>query len=124
MQHWFFNNNSGTESPETASIESNRSPVGNSGRLHTFRVLVNQRLEPGEQVAVTGECSSLGHWLPAHCVQLNRENGEFIPRNKYTHNQLFPVRQEHFSCFNIYMQIRAYIVRLTRDKIIICLLTI
>lgn len=52
--------------------------VGNNGRLHTFRVLVNQHLQPNECVAVTGECSSLGRWLPAHCVQLNQENGKFI----------------------------------------------
>ncbi|XP_055295430.1 glycerophosphocholine phosphodiesterase GPCPD1 [Sitodiplosis mosellana] len=90
MQRWLFGNNS-----EAISAESSQGPangqtlVGNDGRLHTFRVLVNQHLEPGERVAVTGECSSLGRWLPAHCVQLNRENdsnvwsrGIYIPANK------------------------------------------
>lgn len=48
-----------------------------SGRLFKFRVLVNDRLEQGERVAVTGKCSSLGLWLPARCVLLERENGEF-----------------------------------------------
>lgn len=74
MDRWFFANNSATESPKAETPA--RGPVGNSGRLHTFRVLVNLKLEPGELVAVTGECSSLGRWLPAHCVQLNHENGE------------------------------------------------
>lgn len=61
-----------TESQEI-SIEQ---PNSNAGRLHTFRVLVNQHMEPNERVAITGECSTLGRWLPAKCVQLNRENGE------------------------------------------------
>lgn len=82
MQRWFFGN-----SNEAAPADSSQGPVStaaattNNGRLHTFRVLVNQNLEPGERVAVTGECSSLGRWLPAHCVQLNRENGELITVN-------------------------------------------
>lgn len=79
MQSWVFDNTEsdaivGDSSQSSANI---RNPIGNSGRPHTFRVLVNQRLEPNERVAVTGECSSLGNWSPAHCVQLNRENGEF-----------------------------------------------
>lgn len=80
MLRWFGENvNSGATVGEASqgSIVNARSPVGSDGRLHTFRVLVNQRLEPSERVAVTGECSNLGRWLPAHCVQLNRENGEF-----------------------------------------------
>lgn len=79
MQRWFFGNSSDATSAESSQgPATGQTPVGNDGRLHTFRVLVNQRVEPGERVAVTGECSSLGHWLPAHCVQLNRENGELI----------------------------------------------
>lgn len=83
MQHWVFDSGNSDATAATAVGETsqgpanNCKPVGNNGRLHTFRVLVNQRLEPGERVAVTGECSSLGSWLPAHCVQLNREYGEF-----------------------------------------------
>ncbi|XP_031623352.1 glycerophosphocholine phosphodiesterase GPCPD1-like [Contarinia nasturtii] len=86
MQRWFFG--SGNESSQSPSHDQNLPPE-NNGRLHTFRVLVNQRLETSERVAVTGECSSLGRWLPAHCVQLNRENDTniwsrdvYIPANK------------------------------------------
>lgn len=77
MERWFFGNTS-----DANAAESNKDPInsknstGNNGRIHTFRVLVNQPLGQGERVAVSGECSSLGRWLPAHCVQLNRENGE------------------------------------------------
>lgn len=80
MQRWFFGGGkeSGNESSQGPSNEQNPPP---DSRLHTFRVLVNQRLEPSERVAVTGECSSLGRWLPAHCVQLNRENGEYFTRH-------------------------------------------
>ena len=79
MQRWLFGRSSEDASAESSQGPANgQTPVGNDGRLHTFRVLVNQRLEPNERVAVTGECSSLGRWLPAHCVQLNRENGELI----------------------------------------------
>lgn len=79
MQHWFTDNSASdaTVGESNQGSVNVRKPVGNSGRLHTFRVLVNQPLESGERVAITGECSSLGRWLPAHCVQLNRENGEF-----------------------------------------------
>lgn len=84
MQSWFFGNSNDAASAELSQGPANgQTPVGNDGRLHTFRVLVNQRVETGERVAVTGECSSLGRWLPAQCVQLNRENGELIcTRNK------------------------------------------
>lgn len=80
MQHWLFdsgNSDASTVGESSQGSINSRKPVGNNGRLHTFRVLVNQRLEPGERVAVTGECSNLGRWVPAHCVQLNRECGEF-----------------------------------------------
>lgn len=77
MQRWFENYNSdGTESSSNNG-KLNGPKLDGNGRLHTFRVLVNQNLDPKERVAVTGECSSLGNWLPAHCVQLNCENGEF-----------------------------------------------
>ena len=79
MQHWLFDSGNSDASTIVESSQgsiSGRKPAGNNGRLHTFRVLVNQRLEPGEHVAVTGECLSLGRWLPAHCVQLNREYGK------------------------------------------------
>lgn len=84
MQHWLFdsgNSDASTIGESSQGSINSRKPVGNNGRLHTFRVLVNQRLEPGERVAVTGECSSLGRWLPAHCVQLNRECGEYLSSN-------------------------------------------
>lgn len=81
MQHWLLDSGNGEASTGAGSNQgavNSHKPVGNNGRLHTFRVLVtNVKLEPGERVAVTGECSSLGHWLPAQCVQLNRECGEF-----------------------------------------------
>lgn len=81
MQRWIFGN-SNESAPAGASQGSTNgndatTAAATNGRLHAFRVLVNQHLEPGERVAVTGECSSLGRWLPAHCVQLDRENGEF-----------------------------------------------
>lgn len=80
MQHWVFdsgNSEASTGGETSQGSVNNLKPAGNNGRLHTFRVLVNEKLEPGERVAVTGECTSLGHWLPAKCVQLNREYGEF-----------------------------------------------
>lgn len=77
MQRWLFDNDSEAGAAELSQEPINgKIAVGNNGRLHTFRVLVNQPLEQNERVAVTGECSSLGRWLPTHCVQLNRENGE------------------------------------------------
>lgn len=77
MQRWFENYNSdGTESSSNNG-KLNVPKLDENGRFHTFRVFVNQNLDSKERVAVTGEGSSLGNWLPAHCVQLNRENGEF-----------------------------------------------
>lgn len=76
MQRWFETYNSdGIESPSNQG-KTAAPKLDVNGRLHIFRVLVNQNLDPNERVAVTGECSSLGNWLPAHCVQLIRENGE------------------------------------------------
>lgn len=80
MHRWVF----GGEELATHKTEPYDRPVGNNGQLihHTFRVLVNQRLEPGERVAVTGECACLGRWMPADCVQLDRETGgEFVQVN-------------------------------------------
>lgn len=91
MQRWIFDNAS-SDATVGESIEGSsnaRKPVGNDGRLHTFRVLVNQRLEPGERVAVTGECSSLGRWSPTQCVQLNLENGEFRTADSPKTNDIF-----------------------------------
>lgn len=75
---------------ETESVTSSNETVYDSdetaenGRLYQFRVLVNDRLEQGVRIAVTGKCSSLGLWLPARCVLLERENGEF---KHSSHNQ-------------------------------------
>lgn len=98
MQRWFLASSTEAGSESSQGQANGQTPVGNNVRLHTFRLLVNQHLEPGECVAVTGECSSLGCWLPAHCVQMNRENGEFqlstrIDKKKMVrkHNQLHPV---------------------------------
>lgn len=89
MQRWFFDNLSSDASGAEVHVEhaqanetarSGETSSGNQpnrdGRWYTFRVLVNQHMEPIERVAVTGECSILGRWLPAKCVQLNRENGK------------------------------------------------
>lgn len=83
MQRWFFDGDGTTEtvanqSSSTIIIHNNALKPDQNGRLHTFRVLVNQYLDPNERVAVTGECSTLGHWMPAQCVQLNRENGKCV----------------------------------------------
>lgn len=77
MQRWFFGEENRT-SEVLHRVQLNETSGGGGGRKHTFRVLVNQHLESFEWVAVTGECSSLGNWLPAHCVPLHRENGEFF----------------------------------------------
>lgn len=80
MERRFFEkyNSDGTVSTDANNTNATvpGASINQNGHLHTFRVLVNQRLEPSEQIAVTGECSSLGSWLPAKCVHLNRENGE------------------------------------------------
>lgn len=85
MQRWWFNDEKSKTSEETAqfdatnqsnSVPSNSSGSGQPERKHTFRVLVNQHLDPNEVVAVTGECFNLGQWIPAKCVQLSRENGK------------------------------------------------
>lgn len=80
MQHWIVDNNSSdaTIGESNHGLANARNSVGNKSRLYTFRVLVNQRLQPGERVALTGECLSLGNWLPANSVQLNCENGEYF----------------------------------------------
>lgn len=86
MQRWFFDNFDADASAvdahserqqvnDAANAEQQVSRDSRDGRWHTFRVLVNQHMEPIERVAVTGECSLLGRWMPANCVQLNRENG-------------------------------------------------
>lgn len=85
MQRWFFDNFDADASAVDAHPERRQetdaangeqaSRAGRDGRWHTFRVLVNQHMEPIERVAVTGECSLLGRWMPANCIQLNRENG-------------------------------------------------
>lgn len=102
MQHWLLdsgNSEASTGGDTSESSVNNVKPVGNNGRLHTFRVLVNVKLEPGERVAVTGECKSLGHWLPAHCVQLNRECGKLKQKNYMRRmcNQLLPGTISHLS---------------------------
>lgn len=87
MQRWCFSDDKSKTSEETAQFDATNFNQNNSGtwnssgsgqleRKHTFRVLVNQHLEPIEMVAVTGECKHLGQWMPANCVQLSRENGE------------------------------------------------
>lgn len=73
MERWFFGEDKANGTTESMQHMQLTEP---SGRKHIFRVMVNQTLEPNEHVAVTGECFSLGKWLPAHVVQLQRENGE------------------------------------------------
>lgn len=109
MQRWFFDNFSsdasgaethadhaqvndaaGGDGGTSTGIGANQ--PNSDGRWHTFRVLVNQHMEPIERVAVTGECSLLGRWLPAKCVQLNRENG------KQLHLSLM---SSHLPCFGV-----------------------
>lgn len=82
MQRWLCDNfDTDASAPETLTNHVLGYPNGveqqnnGNGRLHTFRVLVNQPMESNESVAITGECSILGRWLPAKSVQLNRENG-------------------------------------------------
>lgn len=74
MERWFFGEDKANGTTECMQQMQLTEP---SGRRHTFRVLVNLSLEPNEHVAVTGECGSLGNWMPARVVQLQRENGEF-----------------------------------------------
>lgn len=79
MQHWLLdsgNSEASTGGDTSQGSVNNLKPAAGNGRLHTFRVLVNVKLEPGDRVAVTGECSSLGNWQPSQCVQLEREYGE------------------------------------------------
>lgn len=44
-------------------------------RQWTFRVLVTQTLNPFEGVAVIGECSALGKWLPQRATFMTHEEG-------------------------------------------------
>lgn len=86
MQRWFFgadkSNGTTIESSNLSHLNHGTASIDRSGgRKHTFRVLVNYTLEPNEHVAVTGEGSRLGNWSPAHCVQLNRENGKLTISN-------------------------------------------
>lgn len=79
MQRWIFGSDSNT-SKDYDSSSCNQIQLNNTNknvRPHLFRVLVNQKLEANEQVAVTGECGNLGNWLPSKCVRMNRENGEY-----------------------------------------------
>lgn len=78
MERWFFGED---KANGTAAGMQQMQLTESSGRRHTLRVLVNQSLQPNEHVAVTGECFSLGNWLPARVVQLHRENGEFSYEN-------------------------------------------
>lgn len=82
MQRWLCDNfDTDASAPEARTDHVLGQPAAEdqqnatNGRVHTFRVLVNQPTDSNERVAVTGECSILGRWLPAKCVQLNRENG-------------------------------------------------
>lgn len=71
MLRWFENDD------DKADINLSRTQKEQfSGRQHTFRVLVNQHLEPGDRIAITGDCKALGSWLPARCVLLSRESGK------------------------------------------------
>lgn len=80
MERWFFGED---KANGTTAGKQQMQLTETSGRRHTLRVLVNQSLQPNEHVAVTGECSCLGNWLPARVVQLHRENGEFRKIFKY-----------------------------------------
>lgn len=73
MERWFFGED---KANGTAAGMQQMQLTDPTGRLHTFRVLVNQSLEQNERVAVTGECFSLGNWVPARVLLLQRENGE------------------------------------------------
>lgn len=93
MERWYFGEDKANGTSESMQQMQLTDPTG---RKHIFRVLVNQPLEPNEVVAVTGECSSLGKWLPARVVQLQREFGEFEASPPFTtrkHPDLF-----HFVC--------------------------
>ena len=50
-----------------------------------FRVLVKERLSPGDSVLITGSCEQLGEWTPSRCIPLNRidrtEDGEIWSAN-------------------------------------------
>lgn len=79
MQRWLFVNNSGAGSAESNQGSANgQSPVGNDVRLLKLKVSVDQSLEPGEQIAVSGQCLNIGPSLQTQCIPLNRENGELI----------------------------------------------
>lgn len=52
-------------------------------RQWSFRVLVTQILNPFEGIAVIGECSALGKWIPQRATFMTHEEGKFHKDNYY-----------------------------------------
>lgn len=72
MQRWWFSDD---DKAKDVNIKTVTSVENSAERRHTFRVLVNQSLQPCELIAVSGECSKLGNWLLEHSVKLVRDKG-------------------------------------------------
>lgn len=72
MQRWWFHDDDKAKDDVT-TVNNDRN--SEQRRQHTFRVLVNQTLQPWEVIAVSGECNSLGNWLLEHSVKLHCEKG-------------------------------------------------
>lgn len=72
MQRWWFGD---SDKAKDAQVAKTTIVDRSAERRHTFRVLVNQPLLACEAIAITGECASLGNWLPQQCIALEREKG-------------------------------------------------
>lgn len=77
MQRWWFLDNKTNTSNQSSSYAVPTKSVEkyDQERNWNFRVHVTQKLQPFEQIAITGECSSLGKWISQHCVYLRCDEG-------------------------------------------------
>lgn len=88
MQRWWYLDNKAKKVDQSERRPLSKSVEVNDGgvRKLQFRVLVTQKLNSFESMCVTGECSSLGNWIPQHCVLLQKEDGKemfFLPVMKH-----------------------------------------
>lgn len=80
MQRWWFLDNKvkvDGQSESECPLPSKSVETSEKDRTWNFRVHVTLQLSSFESVGVTGECASLGNWIPQNSVFL-KNDGKFL----------------------------------------------
>lgn len=75
MQRWWYlDNKVKAGGPQSeCSLPSKSIEISEKDRTWTFRVHVTLQLSSFESVGVTGDCATLGNWIPQNSVFLKNE---------------------------------------------------